>query len=105
MLIKEAKSLKKINLPSCCSVCLKRDSDYWYAILSCETPTKIEMYEDDDDKMPRMEDHRHYALCKRCSKSYNNMSIAEQNYRRLNFAYISKECKCTTFGEIYVKQK
>ena len=44
MLIKEAKSLKKINLPKYCSHCGVKRSEYWHAILSCETPTDVELY-------------------------------------------------------------
>lgn len=105
MLIKEAKSLKKINLPKYCSYCGVKRSEYWHAILSCETPTDIELYEDDDNRMPQMSGYKNYILCDKCSEQYNKMSIAEQNYRRVNFGYIGVKCKCTTLGEIYVKQK
>jgi hypothetical protein len=105
MLIKEAKSLKKINLPKYCSDCGVSRSKYWHAILSSETPTRVEMHEDDDNKMPEMSGYKNYILCDKCSKKYNKMSIAEQNYRRGNFGYIGVESKETSFGEIYVKQK
>ena len=74
MLIKEAKSLKKINLPKYCSHCGVKRSEYWHAILSCETPTDVELYEDDDNRMPQMSGYKNYILCDKCSEQYNKMS-------------------------------
>ena len=100
MLIKEVKkSLKKINLPKSCSKCLATDSDYWHSILSCETPTEIELYEG-KDKYPVVTGYNHYILCESCSKQYNKMSIEEQNYRRKKFLVV--KCNCGSLGGSYV---
>jgi len=86
----EVKKFKKIKLPSSCSLCSKVDSEYWYAVLSCLTPTEIKNY-DTEDLLPVVGGVSHYVLCEDCSKRYNAQPPEYQIFIRKN---LMKKAKC-----------
>ena len=86
MLIKDLKKIKKVRIPSSCSFCNVKDSDYWYAVLACLTSAK----------------NKHYIFCNDCSKRYNSCTPEHQIYIRKNMDLKSVDCNCSSGGQYYV---
>jgi len=102
MLIKNLKKIKKVRIPSSCSFCNVKDSDYWYIVLACLTPTETIEYKSSDSLTPVLGRTKHYVFCSDCSKRYNGCTIDHQIYIRKNMDLKSVDCNCSSGGQYYV---